>query len=79
MERITINGHEITGMLVEHIDPFALEYAVVPIRLLNGDYVLKGRMGHTLCIVKNGTPSADFITDQLNTGVEPATFTMTLS
>ena len=79
MERITINGHEITGMLVEPIDPFALEYAVVPMRLLNGDYALKGRRGRTWCVVKNGTPSADFITDQLNTGAEPATFTMTLS
>ena len=79
MERITINGQEITGMVVEHLDPFALEYTVVPMRLLNGDYALKGRMGRTLCVVKNGTLSADFITDQLNTGVEPATFKMTLS
>ena len=29
-------------MVVEPIDPFVLEYAVVPMRLLNGDYALKG-------------------------------------
>ena len=79
MERITINGHEITGMVVEDADPFALEYTVVPQRLANGDYALKGRMGRTLCVVKSGTPSAGFITDQLNTGATTPTFAMVLS